>query len=111
VSKEGKLTMLILLFNLILLWCLVMLYVALRPDHVEAFVRYIAQLEVDLTESYIKLGSEVHRQRYSASELAALQRRARILRLRLRALIVFLAFLKFPFALFRFFLSLFWRKS
>lgn len=103
--------MLILLFNLILLWCLIMLYVYLRPDHVEAFLHYVANLEVEITELYIKLGSEVHRQRASADELAALQRRARLLRLRLRALIVFLAFLHFPFVVMRFVLSIFWRKS
>ncbi|MFN8485991.1 MAG: hypothetical protein U0350_00285 [Caldilineaceae bacterium] len=87
-----------------------MLYLTVFPDQVGALIMYVADLDQEVTSVYRRLEDNFVRRRDTDRDLAELLRQERRLRWKLRALIVVLAFLYFPFACKRFLLGLFSKK-
>ena len=103
--------MLLLLLNLAVIWGLIVLYFRVCPDQVAALIMFVGELEAETTAVYHQLEDNAWRRRFTDRDLAKLNRQKRVLRWKLRALIVFLAFIHLPFAFVKFLQGLFSKKE
>jgi len=103
--------MLFFLLNLALIWGLLVLCFTLRSDYVEALLVYADNLETEITSICRRLEDNAWQRRCTAQDLAQLKRQQRLLLWKLRAMIIFLSFIKFPFDFMRFLLGIFSRRQ